>query len=98
MQGVRAVRKFSIDPWSQRYSAMVGLTLRRPATWVDPKGPEVWIPICQYLVRNSYDTNSCANLAPSSDFLPADRYVSGQVWIDELSLLGNTSEIYVIRE
>lgn len=76
---------------------------RRPAMWVDPKNPNRKLPICQYLIRNSYGT-SCKAYPPSDIFQPADRCAksdgkeSGQIWVDEISLLGNSDAAYFFPE
>lgn len=73
-------------------SVIVG---RRPVKVKHSDGREM--TICQYLIRNSYGT-SCNQYSHPTPFIPNDRCVNGQIWVDERTLLTNTDEAYYLPD
>jgi hypothetical protein len=70
---------------------------RRPATWTDRTTGQK-IGMCQYLIRNSEGPSCLGFDRPSDVFTPSNTCENGQIWVDELTLMGNTDVAYFVRE
>lgn len=80
-------------PTAMHGSPIVG---RRVSVYTDPV-TKTKTPFCQYLVRDSYGT-SCDKFPNENDMSPSDKCVNGQIWVDEINLFLNTSEIVYLKD
>ncbi len=68
---------------------------RRKAYYTKSDGTQGFI--CQYLIRDTAG-ESCSAYPPDPTTKPAERCARGQPWVDEDSLLRNTSEIHFLKD